>query len=54
MGKLKRKSEFKQPLFKPVQINDSRFGLRKFFLNQSERPSTFSYPDPNKNWWGTR
>ena len=54
MGKLKRTSEFKQALFRPAQIKEPRFGIRKIFLNQKEKPSTFSYADPNKNWWGTR
>jgi hypothetical protein len=59
MGQLKHKSkvtkEFKkEALFKPAQVNDTRFGIRRIFLNQREKPTTFSYSDPNTNWWGTR
>jgi hypothetical protein len=55
MANLKRKTEFKKEAkFKPVQINDTRFGVRKIYLNQSEKASTFSYANPGRNWWGTR
>jgi hypothetical protein len=34
-----RKSEFTNSVDKPIIVNDSRFGLRKFFINEDERPS---------------
>ena len=55
MASVKRAKEFKkEALFKPVQIKDTRFGIRKIYLNQSEKPTTFSYANPGRNWWGTR
>jgi hypothetical protein len=44
-----RKQEFKmQAAAKPVQITDSRFGLRKFFLNPNERSSIKTYKNMGK------
>jgi hypothetical protein len=54
MAKDKRVTEFKKPLFKPAQVNDTRFGIRRIYLNQNEKPQTFSYADPAPGWWGTR
>jgi hypothetical protein len=54
MESVKRSKEFKQPLSKPAQINDTRFGIRRIYLNQKEKPTTFSYANPGRNWWGTR
>jgi len=58
MGQLKKhkvKKEFqKEALFKPAQVKDTRFGIRRIYLGQTEKPTTFSYMDPNTNWWGTR
>jgi hypothetical protein len=34
-----RSAEFKDAVHKPVVVNDSRFGIRKFFLNEDEKPS---------------
>lgn len=34
-----RKSEFENANVKPIIVNDSRFGIRKFFLNEDEKPS---------------
>jgi len=34
-----RKSEFTNAVDTPVIVNDSRFGIRKFFINEEERPS---------------
>ena len=34
-----RKSEFSASVDKPILVNDSRFGLRKLFINENERPS---------------
>jgi hypothetical protein len=55
MEQLKRTKEFKQEaLFKPAKIQDTRFGVRKIYLNQNEKPSVPSYANPGRNWWGTR
>jgi len=55
MEQLKRTKEFKQTaLYKPVQVKDTRFGVRRIYLNQKEKPTTFSYANPGRNWWGTR
>jgi hypothetical protein len=57
MGQLNRKKavkEFKkEALFKPAQVNDTRFGIRRIYLNQNEKPSIPSYMDPGTNWWGS-
>lgn len=52
MGQLKRKTEFKKSVHKVVLVNDTRFGLRKLFLNQQDKPKTFSYNNPGRNWHG--
>jgi hypothetical protein len=53
MADLKRTKEFKKAaVYKAVKINDPRFGTRKIHLNQSEKPTTFSYANPGRNWWG--
>lgn len=49
-----RKDEFKNGIFKPIQINDSRFGVRRLFLNAQERPRVFSYKNPGRAYWGNR
>jgi hypothetical protein len=36
---MKRNKEFKSSTFKPLTIKDSRFGLRKMYLNANEEPS---------------
>lgn len=54
MPKSKRTSEFKKSTFKPVEIKDSRYGIRRVFLNEKEKPQTFSYANPGRHWWGTR
>jgi hypothetical protein len=51
---VKNKKEFKSAVFKPVQINDSRFGIRKIYLNTLEKPSILTYNNPGRHWWGTR
>lgn len=43
-----RKKEFKEAVDKPVTINDSRFGMRKVYLNTNEVPSIFVYPTKGK------
>jgi hypothetical protein len=45
---VKRKDIFKEPLAKPFTTNDSRFGLRKFFLTTRERPSIAGYTRPGR------
>jgi hypothetical protein len=55
MGKVDTvKKEFKTAVFKPVQINDSRFGIRKIYLNTLEKPSILTYNNPGRHWWGTK
>ena len=34
-----RSAEFKGSVDKPIVVNDSRFGIRKFFINEDEKPS---------------
>ena len=43
-----RKVEFKDAHPKPVEINDSRFGLRKFFFNDTDKPSIGIYNTPGR------
>lgn len=38
-----RKNEFKEAVVKPTQIKDSRFGIRKFFLTDADKPSIGIY-----------
>jgi hypothetical protein len=47
------KKEFQKAVMKPVTIKDSRFGIRKIYLNTLEKPSVFTYNNPGRNWWGT-
>jgi len=55
MANLKRKTEFKkEALFKPAQVQDTRFGVRRIYLNQKEKPTTFSYANPGRAWHGYR
>jgi len=35
---MSRKKSFKQPKIEQVTIRDSRFGVRRLFLNTEERP----------------
>ena len=48
------KKDFNKAVPKPVTINDSRFGIRKIYLNPNEKPSIFTYANPGRHWWGTR
>lgn len=44
-----RKAEFKdEAKFKPTTIKDSRFGLRKIYLNPNEVPSIGLYSEPGR------
>lgn len=45
---MSRKKEFQMPKAKEVSIRDSRFGLRKFFLNENEKPRIAVYGTPGK------
>jgi hypothetical protein len=55
MEQLKRTKEFKQTaLYKPAQVKDTRFGVRRIYLNQKEKPSVFSYANPGRAWHGYR
>jgi len=54
MASKKRTTEFKKAVFKPVEVKDTRFGIRRIYLNQNEKPQTFSYANPAPHWWGTR
>lgn len=38
---MKRKSHLKMP--KPKTVKDSRFGIRKLYFNDMEKPRVFSY-----------
>jgi len=44
----KRSSSFKKALFKPTTVNDSRFGIRKMYLNENEKPSIFTYREAGR------
>lgn len=43
-----RSAAFKGEPFKEVKIRDFRFGLRKLYLNEKEKPSIFTYPNAGK------
>jgi hypothetical protein len=43
-----RKVEFKKAVVKPTQIRDSRFGIRKFFLTEADKPSIGIYNTPGR------
>jgi len=43
MDPVKRKKEFKQSKTQQVTIQDSRFGIRRMFLNTQERPRIAQY-----------
>ena len=45
---MKRTAEFKQVLAKPAKYIDSRFGIRRMFLNKQERPRVAQYAHPGK------
>ncbi len=44
----RRNSEFKSAVIKPKVVKDSRFGLRKLFLNDNEKSTTFSYMEAGR------
>ena len=39
---------FAESIFRPVEVNDSRFGIRKPMNNLNESPTIFSYASPGK------
>jgi len=43
-----RYKEFLQAEPKPIQVQDSRFGLRKFFTTDKEKPSIVVWNQPGK------
>ena len=43
-----RNKAFKGDKFKQVTIRDSRFGIRKMYLNEKEKPSVFTYQNPGR------
>lgn len=44
-----REKEFKNvAFFQPVQIKDSRFGLRKLFFNTKEKSRIGQYANPGR------
>ena len=45
---MKRSKEFKTSVDRPVVVNDSRFGLRKFFLRDQEKAKTGVYMNPGR------
>jgi hypothetical protein len=45
---MKRNSSFKEAIAKPTKVNDSRFGIRRMFLNSQERPRIAVYGTPGK------
>lgn len=47
-----RSKEFKKSNIKPIVVNDSRFGLRRLFLNAQERPRIGLYAKPGRGQRG--
>jgi hypothetical protein len=45
---MSRNKEFHESNERPVFINDSRFGLRKFYLNENEKSHTLPYSAPGR------
>ena len=45
---MSKKKEFKNAVAKPITVNDSRFGIRRMFLNTQERPRIGMYMNPGK------
>lgn len=45
---MKRKSEFDTANIKPITVNDSRFGIRRIFINKQERPRIATYMNMGK------
>lgn len=50
---MSRIKEFKSTAqHKLIKINDSRFGIRRLFINKQERPSIKTYMNPGRGWHG--
>jgi hypothetical protein len=50
---LSRLKEFKGlTQHKLINIKDSRFGMRRLYINKEERPSVNSYMNPGRGWHG--
>ena len=47
-----RNKAFKGDKFKEVTVKDSRFGIRKMYLNENEKPSVFTYSNPGRGAQG--
>jgi hypothetical protein len=45
---MKRKVEFKDANPKQITVNDSRFGIRRIFINKQERPRIGTYMNPGR------
>jgi hypothetical protein len=45
---MKRSKEFKDSVDRPITVNDSRFGLRKFFLRSQEKAKEGVYMNPGR------
>jgi len=51
---MSRAKEFTYAQPKLITVRDSRFGLRKLYLNDKEKPSIKSYMNPGRAYHGTR
>ena len=51
---MSRVQEFTYAQPKLITVRDSRFGLRKIYLNDKEKPSIKSYMNPGRAYHGTR
>jgi hypothetical protein len=45
---MKRRNEFDTANIKPITVNDSRFGIRRIFINKQERPRIATYMNMGK------
>ena len=45
---MSRTKNFIKAVARPITVKDSRFGLRKRFMNDNELPSIFTYGSPGK------
>jgi len=45
---MKRLKEFKNSVDRPITVNDSRFGIRKFFLRNQEKAKKGVYMNPGR------
>lgn len=48
MDAVSRKKEFTQNEPEEVTISDSRFGIRRLFINRQERPRIATYSTPGR------